>query len=240
MESLNRDARKLLPRSLRRLLAEREAQIVEEMRRFPPAVSQALAADLTAGKISPETAGGLRGRGRGRRRSHQEAAAQRGTRATGKPPPHPRRRVRSRARGRARGLPAGGDPRVLRLHRGLSREDPGRARRPRGPEAGAQGPARLLADPARPQPRPVHDHPHGDGAGRAPRQPQEHRLSLARLRRGLPLLLPGGQRASPRPGSRSGARPTATPRACPKPREVVPRDGPPLAFLLHLPEEPRP
>jgi hypothetical protein len=26
----------------------------------------------------------------------------------------------------------------------------------------------------------------------------------------------------------------------PKPREVVPRDGPPLAFLLHLPEEPRP
>ena len=56
MEALNRDARRLLPRSLRRLLAERETQIVEEVRRFPPEVSQALAADLSAGRITPQTA----------------------------------------------------------------------------------------------------------------------------------------------------------------------------------------
>lgn len=59
MEALNRDARKLLPRSLRRLLAERETQIVEEIRRFPPGVSQALAADVSAGRLTPETAQAL-------------------------------------------------------------------------------------------------------------------------------------------------------------------------------------
>ena len=59
MEALNRDARKLLPRSLRRLLAERETQITEEVRRFPPAVAQALAADVSAGRITPETATAL-------------------------------------------------------------------------------------------------------------------------------------------------------------------------------------
>ena len=59
MEALNRDARKLLPRSLRRLLAERETQIAEEIRRFPPEVSQALAADLGAGRITPETSAAL-------------------------------------------------------------------------------------------------------------------------------------------------------------------------------------
>ena len=59
MEALNRDARKLLPRSLRRLLAERETQIAEEIRRFPPEVSQALAADLSAGRITPETSAAL-------------------------------------------------------------------------------------------------------------------------------------------------------------------------------------
>ena len=59
LEALNRDARKLLPRSLRRLLAERETQIVEEIRRFPPAVSQALGADASAGRITPETTAAL-------------------------------------------------------------------------------------------------------------------------------------------------------------------------------------
>jgi ribosome modulation factor len=53
---MNRDARKLLPRSLRKLLAERETQILEEVRRFPVEVSQALARDVTAGTLSPETA----------------------------------------------------------------------------------------------------------------------------------------------------------------------------------------
>jgi ribosome modulation factor len=55
MEALHRDARKLLPRSLRKLLAEREVQALEEMRRFPTALSQALAADVSAGRLSPET-----------------------------------------------------------------------------------------------------------------------------------------------------------------------------------------
>lgn len=55
MEALNRDARKLLPRSLRKLLAEREAQVLEEIRRFPTEVSQALARDVNAGRLTPET-----------------------------------------------------------------------------------------------------------------------------------------------------------------------------------------
>jgi hypothetical protein len=55
MESLNRDARKLLPRSLRKLLAEREARVLDEVRRFPPEVSQALALDVGAGRLTPET-----------------------------------------------------------------------------------------------------------------------------------------------------------------------------------------
>jgi hypothetical protein len=55
MEALNRDARKLLPRSLRRLLAEREAKVLEELGRFPTSVSQALAADVAAGQLRPET-----------------------------------------------------------------------------------------------------------------------------------------------------------------------------------------
>ena len=44
MTALSRDARKLLPRSLSRLLGERETQVLDELRRFPPDVSQALAA----------------------------------------------------------------------------------------------------------------------------------------------------------------------------------------------------
>ena len=46
MESLNRDARKLLPKSLARLLARREPQILDGVARFPTQLGQALAEEL--------------------------------------------------------------------------------------------------------------------------------------------------------------------------------------------------
>lgn len=55
MTALTRDARKLLPRSLSRLLGERESQVLEELRRFPPDVSRSLARDLPTGRLQPET-----------------------------------------------------------------------------------------------------------------------------------------------------------------------------------------
>ena len=57
--AISRDARKLLPRSLSRLLGEREAQVLDELRRFPPDVSRALAADLPGGRLRPETVAAL-------------------------------------------------------------------------------------------------------------------------------------------------------------------------------------
>jgi hypothetical protein len=59
MTALSRDARKLLPSSLSRLLGEREPQVLEELRRFPPEVSRALARDLPTGKLRPETVAAL-------------------------------------------------------------------------------------------------------------------------------------------------------------------------------------
>jgi len=59
MECLNRDARRLLPLSLARLLARREPQILEEVRRFPPRLGQALAEDLSAGRLQPDTLAAL-------------------------------------------------------------------------------------------------------------------------------------------------------------------------------------
>jgi hypothetical protein len=55
MESLARDARKLLPRSLAELLAEREKQVLEESWQFPPDLAQALAADLGTGRLQAQT-----------------------------------------------------------------------------------------------------------------------------------------------------------------------------------------
>jgi hypothetical protein len=55
MTALTRDARKLLPRSLSRLLGERELAVLDELRRFPPDVSRALAQDLPTGRLRPET-----------------------------------------------------------------------------------------------------------------------------------------------------------------------------------------
>ena len=55
MAAISRDARKLLPRSLNRLLGEREALVLDEARRFPPELTHALALDLPTGKLRPET-----------------------------------------------------------------------------------------------------------------------------------------------------------------------------------------
>jgi ribosome modulation factor len=59
MESLNRDARKLLPRSLSVLLARREAQILDEVGRFPPQLGQALSEDFNNGRLQPDTLAAL-------------------------------------------------------------------------------------------------------------------------------------------------------------------------------------
>jgi hypothetical protein len=59
MEAVNRDARRLVPRSLARLLKEREPLILDELRRFPPSLSQAVAVDLQNGGLAPETLAAL-------------------------------------------------------------------------------------------------------------------------------------------------------------------------------------
>ncbi len=59
MTALSRDARRLLPRSLSRLLGERESEVVDELRRFPPEVSRALAQDLPTGRLRPQTLAAL-------------------------------------------------------------------------------------------------------------------------------------------------------------------------------------
>jgi len=59
MTALTRDARKLLPRSLSRLLGERESLILDELMRFPPDLSRALGQDLPTGRLRPETVAAL-------------------------------------------------------------------------------------------------------------------------------------------------------------------------------------
>jgi hypothetical protein len=59
MTALTRDARKLLPRSLSRLLGEREPQVLDELQRLPPEISRALAQDLPSGRLRPETVAAL-------------------------------------------------------------------------------------------------------------------------------------------------------------------------------------
>jgi hypothetical protein len=55
MQGLARDARRLLPNSLNRLIGERQEAVFGELRRFPLELSQALARDLRAGRLRPET-----------------------------------------------------------------------------------------------------------------------------------------------------------------------------------------
>ena len=55
VESLGRDARRLVPRSLSTLMGEREAEIFAAARAVPPEVTQALARDLALGELRPAT-----------------------------------------------------------------------------------------------------------------------------------------------------------------------------------------
>jgi len=57
--ALMRDARRLVPKTLARLIGDREDQILEEVRRFPPALTQAIAADLSSGALRSGTLGAL-------------------------------------------------------------------------------------------------------------------------------------------------------------------------------------
>ncbi|MFI5183482.1 MAG: hypothetical protein ACHQNV_03720 [Vicinamibacteria bacterium] len=59
IECLIRDARRLIPRSLARLIDEREKPILEQTQHFPIPLSQAMAADLSAGELAPETLAAL-------------------------------------------------------------------------------------------------------------------------------------------------------------------------------------
>ena len=59
MTAVGRDARRLLPRSLAQLLAEREPQIRDQVARFPPELVRALAEDLPTGRLRAETLAAL-------------------------------------------------------------------------------------------------------------------------------------------------------------------------------------
>lgn len=55
VESLARDARRLVPRTLAQLMADHEKEIFEAARAMPPELGQALIADLNAGELQPAT-----------------------------------------------------------------------------------------------------------------------------------------------------------------------------------------
>jgi hypothetical protein len=59
LASLNRDARRLLPKSLAQLMAEREPEILDEAARFPTSLGQALAVDLSSGRLQEPTLAAL-------------------------------------------------------------------------------------------------------------------------------------------------------------------------------------
>jgi hypothetical protein len=55
VESLARDARRLVPRSLAQLMADNEKEILDAARAMPPELGQALVQDLNRGALRPET-----------------------------------------------------------------------------------------------------------------------------------------------------------------------------------------
>lgn len=55
MESLSRDARRLVPKSLAILIEIQEREILEEAQRLPPELEQAFVADLARGRLSKGT-----------------------------------------------------------------------------------------------------------------------------------------------------------------------------------------
>jgi len=239
MESLNRDARKLLPRSLRRLLAEREAQIVEEIRHFPPAVSQALAADLSAGTITPETQAACEAEAAVvvdliKKQRLSEGLVRLGgllripadvsdpVLAVGPEgyPPGVTREYYAFIEGYLAKIPVVlDDPAALKLERKAL-------------------PAywQTLLDRSRAQSATIRTEMVRDGR-LVSHQSIDYRspvyavasLSYSRAVNAIAATWIAVWREAHGDTTR-----------LPKPREVVPRDGPPLAFLLHLPEEPRP
>jgi hypothetical protein len=58
-ESMARDARRLLPRSLAVLMHQHEKEILDAAQRFPPDLAQLMAVDLSAGQLQPETLAAL-------------------------------------------------------------------------------------------------------------------------------------------------------------------------------------
>lgn len=58
-QSLARDARRLLPPSLARLIAEREREVLEAAQHYSPDLDRIVAADLSSGRLQPETASAL-------------------------------------------------------------------------------------------------------------------------------------------------------------------------------------
>jgi hypothetical protein len=59
VECLVRDARRLVPRSLAKLIAEREKEVLEQTQHFPLPLAEAMTADLSAGRLAPETISAL-------------------------------------------------------------------------------------------------------------------------------------------------------------------------------------
>jgi hypothetical protein len=59
VESIARDARRLIPKSLGILMSEREKEIFEASQRLPPELTQALTADLLRGELQPATLAAL-------------------------------------------------------------------------------------------------------------------------------------------------------------------------------------
>jgi hypothetical protein len=59
VECLVRDARRLVPRSLARLLSDREKQILEEAQHFPADLGQLVIVDLSSGDLKPSTLSAL-------------------------------------------------------------------------------------------------------------------------------------------------------------------------------------
>jgi hypothetical protein len=62
MESLARDARRLLPRTLAMLMAQREREIHRAAQQFPPDLYRSMATDLSDGRLQPATVAVLEGR----------------------------------------------------------------------------------------------------------------------------------------------------------------------------------
>src|SRR5262245_2235351 len=57
--ALLRDSCRLVPKTLARLIYEREKEVVEEAQHFPVSLSHALAVDVSAGQLQPETLAAL-------------------------------------------------------------------------------------------------------------------------------------------------------------------------------------